>query len=119
MCWAEIFMGGGVEFARIQAGIRDIWKWLIPGGAVACYLLLLAKIATSAADRFYLPVYAVMIVVVIAGVKELADQICRSYPQITEFFLLLWVALMLVFGWNHGIGNLYRESAPLLEAMKN
>lgn len=91
-----------MEFVRVQ----DIWKWLIPGGAVAGYLLLLAKIATSAADRFYVPVYGVMIVVVIAGIKALADQICHSYPQITEFFLILWVALMLVSGWNHGIGNL-------------
>lgn len=96
---------------------QDIWKWMIPGGAVACYLILLAKIATSVSDRFYIPVYAVMIVIVIAGVRALADQIYHDY-EITGV-LLLWVAVMLTFGWNEGVSNLYRDSAPLLKTMES
>lgn len=108
--------GGGADTIRIQ----NIWKWMIPGGAVAGYLILLAKIATSVSDRFYVPVYAVAVVVVVAGVKTIADRICYGYPQITGFLLLLWVAVMLTSGWTHGAGaNLYRDSGPLLEAMEN
>lgn len=109
-------LGRGAETIRIQ----DIWKWMIPGGAVAGYLLLLAKIATSVSNRFYTPVYAVSIVVVAAGVKTIIDRICHGYPQITSFLFLLWAAVMLTSGWTYGAGaNLYRDSAPLLEAMKN
>lgn len=109
-------MRAGADAIRVQ----DFWKWMIPGGAVVGYLILLAKIATSVSNRFYVPVYAVTVVVVVAGVKTIADRICHGYPQITGFLLLLWVAVMLTSGWTHGAGaNLYRESGSLLEAMEN
>lgn len=114
LLYAGLYLGGGQE----KKGI--LWKWILPGGAVIAYILLQPKIAASSQERYYTPVYAVMLVVVIMGVKKLAEHVFHNNPEIARFLSVVWIVFLLTGGWKKGVeGYLYKDSVPLLQTMES
>lgn len=81
--------------------------------------MLVARVTVSRGERYYVSVYAVLVVMVLAGGKELLSYIGRNRPKMIEIFFCLWIALILIGGWRAGIGDyLFKDSKPFLEAME-
>lgn len=59
---------------------------MIPAGAVVGYFFLLAGIGISFSDRFYIALYPVIVVTIVAGTKAYAERICGRNLQLFDFY---------------------------------